>query len=124
MKSRPQKAEIYDPRWLNGTIECDNRNLLKDYVKLSIDFININDESNILNLYFVGKDRPFSFDVNYFADGECDVLFYEEFGDIFEDLYVKYRAGSSKIDKIAIDSKYLSNKWKDKRVLVLNETKK
>jgi hypothetical protein len=108
-------------------VERVNTIMLKDYVKLTIDMIDFNDDYTELEIYFVGRDRPVSFNLDWFVESKSeDPLFYDEFMVGFEELYVKYRPGFNRIDKVAIPGKYLSElgkKESKKRILVLEEVK-
>jgi hypothetical protein len=108
-------------------VERVNTIMLKDYVKLTIDMMDFNDDFTKLEIYFVGRDRPVSFNLDWFVENKSeDPLFYDEFMDRFEELYVKYRLGSNRIDKVAIPAKYLSELGKKegkKTILALEEIK-
>lgn len=117
LKSRPQKTSPFATNLLQKV----NDKLLEGYVKLTINNIDFDDDYENLLIVFSNRDRPISFPYNWFNDLQNDLVYTNN----VKDLFVKYRSNSNRIDKIAIDSKYLSEKGKTegkKRILAINST--
>lgn len=121
LKSRPQKISEKATDLLSKV----NDKLLEGYVQETIDYLDFVDDSYVLDIYFVGRSRPFSFDTSWFRFKKNEMLFYTDFMNLFETLYVKHRANSNRIDKIAIPEKYLSEMGKlegKKRILAIPDS--
>lgn len=97
-----------------------NNILLKDYVELKVDSINYSMEhsDDLIDFNFAGRDRAIAFPAVWFV----------HHGDYFlsskiKKAFVKYRPGTNRIDKVAIDSDLLSDLGKKegkKRILALS----
>jgi len=125
LKSRPQKLTTI----ATDLVEKVNNKLLEGYVELTVDFIDYDDNYEYMFLYFVGRERPVSFPVYWFTSCPklIDIpLFAKCLDRDFFEIFVKFRPDGKRIDKVAIESKYLSEKGKiegKKRILVIDSPK-
>src|SRR6266705_1378276 len=124
LKSRPQKEIKQFP--LPDLTQRLNKELLKGYVQETIDslYFSFTDscEEEVL-FHMAGRNRPISFNTEWFIHSYDELLFYEDFPNKIEKLWVKYRPGTNRIDKVAFDSKYITDlgrKEGKKRILVLD----
>lgn len=102
-----------------GLLDRANKVLLKDYVELTVSNIEYADGFN-LNFYFAGRDRPVSFPDVWLNSGRGLLT------NGIKSLFVKFRPGTNRIDKVAFDEKFLTECGKTeskKRILVLSSNK-
>jgi len=117
-KSSLNSVEELTSNKLNSNILYSINPNLPEYLKIDIDYI----ETTYLlaSFYFRNRDRPVSFPVEWFNDA-----FYDDQCSI-KSLYIKFRPGTNKIDKIALPEKYLSELGaveSKKRILIIKAKK-
>ncbi len=109
-------------------VQKANKALLKDYVELKVqricyadDLAVLSSEPTNINFFFENREKPVSFP-DYW------LLHSRNGGDLtgnIKSLFVKFRPGTNRIDKVAFDVKFLTDAGKTesrKRILVLNAT--
>jgi hypothetical protein len=107
-------------------VQKANKALLKDYVELKVqricyadDLAVLSSEPTNINFFFENREKPVSFP-DYW------LLHSRNGGDLtgnIKSLFVKFRPGTNRIDKVAFDAKFLTDAGKTeskKRILVLN----
>lgn len=98
-----------------------NNALLKDYVQLTVSKIDQFNQIDTLEFWFEGRDKPQSFPNNWFKSGNSFLTM----NILNKPLFVKFRSGTNRIDKIAFEDQFLTDLGKTegkKRILVLNSS--
>lgn len=129
LKSRPKTVL---PKTAPVLTQKLNVEALKGYVEESIDFMEVVENEDFgfeeLKIYFINRNRPVSFDLEWFHLDKTGEPLVFKLADNDGKLFVKHRLGSNRIDRVAIDKKYissigLSEPRAKKKILVLEEIK-
>lgn len=97
-------------------VDKANEVLLKDYIEFDVKNIKYSDVDTI-SIALEDRDKPLNFPLNWFKVGNGNLT------NNIKILPVKFRAGSNRIDKVAINSNLLTDFGKvesKKRILALN----
>lgn len=95
-----------------------NNVLLKDYVILNVESVMYGPAAlNTIEFWFENREKPVSFPMSWLNHGQGNLRSGNK------SLFVKFRPGTNRIDKVAFDAKFLTEAGKTesrKRILVLN----